>query len=319
VVEPGGRIVCWRGHAPAKLNLTLRVFGQRPDGYHELETVMAAIDWVDDIELELIPGGRGEIRMELLGDVPEGLVSGPENLAWMAAQRFLEGTGWSGAIGIRLTKRIPAGAGLGGGSSDAGAVLRGLSAATGLELDRSVLLEMAQAIGSDVPFFITDNSAAVCRGRGELIEGCANGLEGMPVVVVYPGFGSSTRAAYAGFKKPLSPPAWNPTIFLDFLKKGSLRQVADYLTNDLAGPVTAKFPFLELVREALIEGGALGASMTGSGSAFFGLFADELVAEGVSRDLRGRLGPAARVHCGRFSDSGVWRGSCDGDHRCGGA
>jgi 4-diphosphocytidyl-2-C-methyl-D-erythritol kinase len=295
----------WRGHAPAKVNLTLRILGARPDGYHELDTLMVLVDWVDDVEIDVLPGGERRIELDVNGDEAEGIPTERENLAWKAAALFMARTGWDHGVRIRLWKRIPSGAGLGGGSSDAGAVLRGMCAITGHSPTQSELQDWAAELGSDVPFFVSGSSAALCRGRGEIVESCENGLIGSPIVIVFPGFASSTQAAYKGYRKALSRSSPDSKIVVQSLESGRLNRVADQLGNDLAGSVMRKFPFLGLLREELERAGALGASLSGSGSALYGLFSDFAEATAVGDDLRGRLGPAARVHAGRIAGAGI--------------
>jgi 4-diphosphocytidyl-2C-methyl-D-erythritol kinase len=159
----------WKGVAPAKVNLRLRVLGPREDGYHPVETVLQMLELGDDIELA--PRTDGQVTLEVTG-VPAGaLGSDAENLAIRAATAFLDALARVGeeprGIGIRLHKRIPHGAGLGGGSSDAAAVLRGMNELLAAPLTVAALLRLAADLGSDVPFFVRDSPRALAWGRGE--------------------------------------------------------------------------------------------------------------------------------------------------------
>ena len=148
--------------APAKLNLGLRIVGRRPDGYHELESVFAPIDLADELAIEIEEHSRGpaEVELELAGADPE-VPGGASNLAARAAREFLAAAGLRARVRIALAKRIPAAAGLGGGSSDAGAVLRALAGRWPAALRRDALAALALGLGADVPFFLDPRTALV--------------------------------------------------------------------------------------------------------------------------------------------------------------
>ena len=176
--------------APAKVNLFLRVLRRRSDGFHELETLFQAIDYCDDVLIEL--NDLGQISLEVTG-----LEVGPvkENLAYRAASAYRKAAGLHEGIHVSLAKHIPAGAGLGGGSSDAAAVLRGLNYLTKGLLDSESLSKIASNIGSDVPFFLSDSTTAIARGRGEILEPI-QALPGHTLLLVLPPVHVSTRDAY---------------------------------------------------------------------------------------------------------------------------
>ncbi len=238
--------------APAKINLYLHILGRRPDGFHELETLMAPISLADVLDLELTPSG-----LEFTCSEP-ALADAQDNLATRAARLFLEEFGMKQGVKIHLQKNIPVGAGLGGGSSDAAAVLLALREMTGLICDDARLAELAGRLGSDVPFFIYGRPA-VCRGRGEIIEPVAlpGGIQGL---LVHPGFGVSTPWAYKTY-------AQNPRAGETGTVLGNFA-----LRNDLEPPAFAKYPWLPMVKKwFLAQPEVQGALMSGSGSSVFAL------------------------------------------------
>lgn len=240
--------------APAKVNLSLRITGRRADGYHDLETFMVPLALADRLRIDLSaePGVRFQCSDQTLP------VDGA-NLAVRAAQSFFEATGWSSGISMTLEKHIPHGAGLGGGSSDAAAVLVGLNILSGLGLGMADLENMAAGIGSDVPFFVRC-VPAICRGRGERIEPVARPPEG-EILLVKPPFPVPTAWAYAEWARDRyssattgQNPCWNECV------------------NDLELPVFAKFLVLPALRDWLREQPGVRCSMlSGSGSTVFAL------------------------------------------------
>jgi 4-diphosphocytidyl-2-C-methyl-D-erythritol kinase len=267
--------------APAKINLVLELLGPRPDGYTEIDTIFSPLELADDVEVTLAPGAA---RVEL--DVsPSPPCPGPENLAWRAARAYLEQSGLVRTVQLRLVKRIPPGAGLGGGSSDAGAVLRGLDRLTGGAVPPAELARLAGALGADVPYFL---ELGVCRGRGrgEQLEPLAP-LPAWPVLLVMPPVHLATAEVYRRARGRLTHRAVPPTIrrFLRHLgqRQGGLPPVG----NDLEASAAELCPEIPaLVRT--MEGWGARAAMTGSGSAVFGLFDDEDDAERAHQAARDR-------------------------------
>jgi 4-diphosphocytidyl-2-C-methyl-D-erythritol kinase len=184
--------------APAKVNLFLEVLGKRPDGYHEIATLMMAIDLTD--VLDLSPSEDGSLSLTC--DEPD-LSTGPDNLVLKAALRLRAKTGTMSGATIRLTKRIPWAAGLGGGSSDAAATLKGLNELWKLGLSREELSAIGAELGSDVPFFLNGN-AAWCTGRGEIIEPVAIGRP-LDLVLVKPPEALATAEVYRHVRMPATP------------------------------------------------------------------------------------------------------------------
>lgn len=261
---------------PAKVNLYLRVVARRPDGYHELETVMQSVGLYDQLRL------RPATELRLVGEHP-GVPSDESNLAMKAALalRAWAGVPTAGAE-IELGKQIPAGAGLGGGSADAAAALAGLSGLWGLRLHRDELHDLAASLGSDVPFFL-EGGTAVARGRGERLTPVPSPPP-LWLVLVKPPFPVSTPWAYRAWS---AGPCEGASLdeFLAALRSGDPAAVAAHLRNDLEPGVTAGHAEIALLRHRLLDLGALGARMTGSGSAVFALTPGEPEAHRIAADL----------------------------------
>ena len=267
--------------APAKVNLFLRVLGRRADGYHDLRTLFQSIDVFDDVSVEL---GGTEIELEI--DGPDlGPVS--ENLAYRAASTYRAAAGLEDGVRIALRKRIPAGAGLGGGSSDAAAVLSCLSALTG-DADRERLHVLGASLGSDVPFFLGSSTLALGTGRGDVLEALPSLPEAHLVVAFVP-VHVSTRAAYAALAEQREGGGSPPIV----ARQTSLQNWADVRSvafNDFERVVATFQSEIMRALTALKEAGAGFALLSGSGGASFGLFDDRDQAVGVAADLSEELG-----------------------------
>lgn len=251
--------------APAKLNLFLEIQGRRPDGYHDLESLMLTVDLFDRLEIAEDPTGA----ISLHCDDPS-LPTDAANLVVQAAERLKVLTGTSRGASITLSKSIPAQAGLGGGSSDAAATLTALNQLweTGVSEDR--LDALAGTIGSDVTFF-RHAPAAVCRGRGERVEPWSLKVP-LTFVLVCPPLGSGTADVYRNLNPPERPRPIGP--FLEALTTGETRAIGQALFNRLQPVAEALRPPLRTVRDALLKlvpSCLDGTLMSGSGSAFFGL------------------------------------------------
>ena len=267
--------------APAKINLSLQILGLRPDGYHEIRSIAQKISLFDRITLkeETQPG------ISLVCDQPD-IPTDSGNLAWRAASLLMETAGISGkGVSIILEKHIPHGAGLGGGSSDAAAVLLGMSVLFGLSPHPDLLHEISLRIGSDVPLFLGPSPSSI-EGRGDLVK---PSLLRVPAIflVVYPGFPVSTHWAYSNFR--LTKKTRNYTISSQ--KKVDWGGVSpdrwqDLLVNDLETVVSGRHPEIARCRESLVRLGAKASLMSGSGSAVFGLFENPDTAQ---RALKGIL------------------------------
>lgn len=259
--------------APAKVNLYLGVGALRADGYHEVTTVLHALDLADQIVLEPAE------HLSLVGAQELGIPA-EENLAWKAANAFAEEFAVGADVRITLRKGIPHGAGLGGGSSDAAAVLAGLAHAHGVEADDARVVAVARSLGSDVAFFI-DGGCALYGGRGDALLRRLPPLEGH-VALVKPPQPVSTAAAYATFDE--SPgPADAPDAIVAALEIGSADAVAHALSNNMEAAAATLVPqtaeALGWVRD---DAGVLGAALAGSGSAVFALCDSESAARSVA-------------------------------------
>ncbi len=252
--------------ARAKLNLHLCILAREASGYHQLETIFCRLDLADELDVEV--GGVG-VRLEVQG--PE-LGPPEQNLALRAAEAFLARAELATGAFIRLDKRIPAGAGLGGGSSDAAAVLIALNQLHGNRLHVDELMELGAGLGSDVPFFVADTALALAWGRGERLLP----LEALPrsqVLLAVPPFAIATPDAYRRLAagRGTNPPA--PRLH----RPGEYRSwtsLAPHAVNDFEAILFPDHPQLPALKRALREAGAFLALMTGSGSAVFGLFRD---------------------------------------------
>lgn len=271
--------------APAKINLWLRVVGRRPDGYHELDSIFMPIPICDRVGLGLRPATSAAVwlRCDQPGVGPES-----SNLAVRAAHAFMNEFGVSAELMIDLHKVIPAGAGLGGGSSDAGAVLRMMARLFGIS-DYARLAKAALTLGADVPFFLAPTTARV-RGIGELIERL-DGLSSLNLVVAVPPINVSTAEVF----KHLSRDQWSgPSRDEDQDEMIAGRNIPALLINDLAPIAMALWPEIRVLKAILEECGATGVSMSGSGGAVFGIFASEHAMKEAALALK-RQHPPSRV------------------------
>jgi len=252
-----------RVRAYAKINLGLHVLGKRSDGYHSIETVFRLINLYD--ELEMVQNDQG---IHFSSNDPR-LSDDRTNLCLRAANLLRDLTGSHTGVEMRLTKRIPIGAGLGGGSSDAAATLRGLTKLWSLDISTEELQTISATLGSDVPFFFT-GLTAYATGRGELLESMVLPIP-YSILVATPPIHVSTAWAYSSLK--LNPAQKRPN--LRDLLTASLRDPAELrskLTNDFEETVFQKHPEIKELKEKLLNGGADLALMSGSGSSVFGLF-----------------------------------------------
>ena len=258
------RAVQVRAHA--KINLDLRVLGTRPDGYHELRTVFQALALHDTIECI---AREGPFAIEC---TTAGIPLDASNLVWRAADalwRALRRTGPVRDVLVRLDKRIPAQAGLGGGSADAAATLLALAAVWRVPLRSSQLTDVAAAIGADVPFFLSGGTA-LGLGRGDEVYPLAD-LPRHWVVLLIPGFGVSTVDAYTWYDTEREH-AHGPSLREPQYVPGPWPSRAAQMINDLEAPIARHHPEIDHMKTALRRAGALAAAMSGSGSTVFGLF-----------------------------------------------
>jgi 4-diphosphocytidyl-2-C-methyl-D-erythritol kinase len=262
--------------APAKVNLRLDVLGKRPDGYHEIRTWICPISLADELHIEKVSSAQITISC-----THPDLPLGEENLAHRAAALFLKEHALSGGAQIEIIKHIPMAAGLGGGSSDAAAVLKGMNILwdTNVPLDR--LMELGAQIGADVPFFIF-GKGAVMGGRGEQVIQPLLPLK-LWVLLINPGLPLSTKQVYEEGKWGLTKDRGDNRISMP---PQDLEKMATFLHNDLEGPALELLPTIGHVKECMIEAEANGVLMTGSGPTVFGLFAKASEAQRAARGLK---------------------------------
>jgi len=261
--------------APAKINLSLKILARREDGFHEIETRIAPISLCDEIKIDQDDAKKG---IEFRCDDPS-VAQGEDNLAVRAAKTFLEAAKVKSGVAIELKKKIPHGAGLGGGSSDAATTLLALNELFKTNLPREALAKMGEAIGSDIPFFIFQ-SAATCRGRGELVTPLEF-HEQLSILLLKPIFVVPTEWAYSRWLDSQEIPGvpYAPQQFAD-----------QTFINDLERPVFEKFVFLAQLKMWLLRQPEVGAAlMSGSGSTMFAVLRSntdvDLVAERAKSEL----------------------------------
>jgi 4-diphosphocytidyl-2-C-methyl-D-erythritol kinase len=266
--------------APAKVNLSLKILGRRSDRFHEIETLIAPISLCDEIRIDKGDAKKGiEFRCDD-PSVPEG----DDNLAVRAARGFFAATKVEPAISIELKKKIPHGAGLGGGSSDAASVLLALNELLETKLPRESLAKMAEAIGSDVPFFIFQ-SAARCKGRGERVAPVKlqPGLDGLWILLLRPAFAVSTAWAYS---------RWQDSREIPGVSYAAQEFAGQTFVNDLERAVFEKFVFLAQLKTWLLRQPEVGAAlMSGSGSTIFAVMRRNVDVDIVAKRAKSELDP----------------------------
>lgn len=264
--------------APAKVNYRLDVIRRRPDGYHDLRMVMQRVNLCDEITIILTDSSGITVSCG-----KQGVPDGPGNIAWKAARELLDLAGSGQGAEIAITKNIPVAAGLGGGSSDAATVLMGMNDLLGLGLSDQRLMEIGVKLGADVPFFIFKKTA--------LAEGIGEQLSAMPampsawVLLVNPGVHVSTAWVYRNLQ--LTNPgglAKLPPFY------GTVDDICAILSNDLEAVTIPAFPVIAEIKATMLQLGALGAMMSGSGPTVFGLFRDREGAERAREALAGDSG-----------------------------
>jgi 4-diphosphocytidyl-2-C-methyl-D-erythritol kinase len=282
--------------AHAKLNLSLRVLAREGSGYHQIETMFCGLELADEIEISRTSAG---VTLDVAA--PTGAIAGPtgdvtvptrdtvaaatadlgpieQNLAFRAARLFADATTLGQDSHIRLVKRIPAGAGMGGGSSDAAAVLSALNRMHGRPLSDAALLRLGAQLGSDVPFFLADTPLALAWGRGERIMPLPP-LPAAPILLTVPPERIATAAAYAALD---GVRARTPAVIH---APRSWSDVAAAAHNDFEDVIFARHPRLGALRQLLEDAGAMIARMTGTGSVVFGAFGDVASAEAAARQV----------------------------------
>ncbi|MHC4180590.1 MAG: 4-(cytidine 5'-diphospho)-2-C-methyl-D-erythritol kinase [Planctomycetota bacterium] len=279
----------WVVQAPAKLNLFFEVLAKREDGYHEIETLMCPVGLYDTLSFRERPRGQLELSCQRVNGAsgpadPEGeaLPEGRKNLVLRAVELLRQQAGVDSGATLRLVKRIPIAAGLGGGSSDAAAALVAANRGWGLGRSPDQLARISAQLGSDVPFFL-GGGPAICRGRGERVEPVAR-LAALHFVVVYPPEGLSTAAVYAACRPATRPQALAP--LLEALSRGDIFQTGRLLFNRLQPAAEKLSPWIKRLQRRFADEDILGHGMSGSGTSYFGLCRHARHARRVARRLQ---------------------------------
>jgi len=256
-----------RREARAKINVFLRVLGRRPDGYHDLESLVVPISLADTVTVRA--STRVSVAMEAAGTMEFEPIEPRRNLALRAAEEWIRARGEPGeAAEVHVEKRIPVAAGMGGGSADAAAVLLAMNEVWGSPMSHEDLLALGARLGSDVPALLAEGPV-VMRGRGEIVEPAEVATTGW-VLVPQP-FPVSTTDAYRWWDEDGGATGPDPGSVLDAAARGDAERLAGLVFDDLQAPVLRRHPELEEVRAALLRAGALAAILSGSGPTVVGL------------------------------------------------
>ena len=259
--------------APAKVNYRLDVLRRRADGYHDLRMIMQRIDICDDIIMKLKDTPGIEVSCG-----KQGVPDGPDNIAWQAANALLQRSALNFGIEISIMKNIPVAAGLGGGSSDAAAVLMGVNELLDLRLNDDQLMEIGGKLGADVPFFIF-KSCALAEGAGDRLTRVA-AIPDVWLVLVNPNIHVSTAWVYKNLQLTT-----NRDANIIPLLYNSIEDICSVLGNDLESVTIRSFPIIGEIKQRLLAAGARGSLMSGSGPTVFGLFEDETRARQAAHEL----------------------------------
>jgi 4-diphosphocytidyl-2-C-methyl-D-erythritol kinase len=263
--------------APAKINLSLKILSRREDGFHEIETLIAPVSLCDEINIQRKKGGQG---IDFHCD-DRSVPRGEDNLVVRAAKSFVAAMKMTSAVSIDLKKKIPHGAGLGGGSSDAATTLLALNRLFETNLTREELAKLGSEIGSDVPFFIFE-SAATCRGRGDLVTPVQLPAQ-LPILLLKPDFVVATAWAYS---------RWHDSREIPGVTYAAQEFAGQTFVNDLERPVFEKFVFLAQLKMWLLKQPEVGAAlMSGSGSTVFAVLREGQDTEAIAERARDQLDP----------------------------
>ncbi len=263
--------------SPAKVNLRLDILEKRQDGYHELRTIFQKISLHDTLFFTL----RKEKGIRIQTNHPD-LPTGRGNLVFKAAHLILKRSNYKGGILIQIKKRIPIGAGLGGGSSNAAATLYALNQMLGMGLTKEELMEIGIKIGADVPFFLYKGGAAIGSGIGERLEKIELPL--LFYVLIYPNFEVSSRWAYQNFLLTKKEFHFNLHQLLT-----TPQRISSFLWNDLEEVVSHRYQEIAMMKEMLLSVGALGSLMSGSGPTVFGIFSSEEASKKAKQKIKKKV------------------------------
>jgi 4-diphosphocytidyl-2-C-methyl-D-erythritol kinase len=277
--------------SPCKVNLLLNILGKRPDGFHELETLMHPVNFYDRLDFSRAGG-----QLELTCSDPT-LPTDSQNLVHRAATAFFKASGISEGVRIHLEKRIPHAAGLGGGSGNAATTLLGLNELFGKPLSPEQLDTLAASLGSDINFFL-QAKPALAKGRGEKVTSLDffPAMRGSFFILIHPGFGISTPWAYqnlARFPAALNGQPGRAEKLIHLLQTSDLRTAGKEFYNSLEAPALDKYPILAMYQEFMRENGASATLMSGSGSTTFALIDSKSAAEQMLEKFKAKFGTTA--------------------------
>lgn len=295
--------------APAKINLYLGILGKLPNGYHELRSIVTPLELADTVHLERRDSGiEASFRNNLDGGIELVLARPEDNLAVRAALALQEATGCRAGAAIHIEKNIPVGGGLGGGSADAAAVLRGLNRLWGTGLSGDELGRIGARLGCDIPAMLAGR-AVVMEGVGERVTPLDLPASGVDrrwwTVLANPGINVPTRDVYARYRHTLTPDPEIYTSSVSALIRGEVSLAAKSLHNGLEETVFRKYPLIAILVEALVEAGSMGALLCGSGSSVFGLADSEARARRIAAQVGGGLGMKVWTTVTRILPDGV--------------
>ncbi|MDD5634125.1 MAG: 4-(cytidine 5'-diphospho)-2-C-methyl-D-erythritol kinase [Candidatus Omnitrophica bacterium] len=266
--------------APAKVNLFLAVLGKRPDGYHEIDTLFEKISIFDNITVDITPGNT------VINCSDPSIPVDGDSLLGRTIREFKDKTGKKTNFNVNVEKNIPVSAGLGGGSSDAAALLRALNNICGNPLQETDLLAIARQLGADVPFFIKNYAFARGSGRGDIIEEVKASYR-LSHIVIKPPYGISTREVYGKVSSfDLTNKMTVDRMMTAFSSGENINSIVKNLRNDLQTIVLRDFPDLEKIFSELKKAGALGVLLSGSGPSVFGIFQEDKITQ-AERKIRG--------------------------------
>jgi 4-diphosphocytidyl-2-C-methyl-D-erythritol kinase len=274
-----------------KINLGLFVTSKREDGFHNIESLFLPVPWCD--VLEVLISEENDIQLEVIGTPIDGDVE--DNIV-VKAYRLLQKDFGIGGVKVKLWKRLPTGAGLGGGSANGAFMLKAINEIFELNLESSQLKEYAAKLGSDCPFFI-DNVPAFISGRGEVMEKLHIDFPSLYIAIVHPGIHVSTPKAYSMITPKSAP------VDLLQINDWPLSQWQSLVTNDFETPVGTMFPRILEIKKSFQEMGAIYASMSGSGSAVFAFFENEPNAHSVREKMQ--LSTSVPLYIGKFPASEI--------------
>ncbi|OGV49295.1 MAG: 4-(cytidine 5'-diphospho)-2-C-methyl-D-erythritol kinase [Lentisphaerae bacterium GWF2_52_8] len=276
--------------APGKVNLLLSVTRKREDGYHDLETIFYPIRTpTDSLSLTMLEHDGLELSC-----TDPSLSCDSKNLCWRAAELYAESAGITPRWHIHLEKNIPIAAGLGGGSSNAAAVLRLLQDACASLLSQEKLQEIALRLGADVTFFLSPRPS-LARGVGEVLYPINDALGDLPLTIAAPCFPVSAAWAYQNLKRIAPASEERRVAMLQALRLGDWVACGNMLYNDLSPALYEKFPLLKMIRECMFSAGASGAEISGSGPTLFAVSKDNRTAAAVAAAVKSAFGDAVKV------------------------